>query len=267
MDFLFAHNFVAEAGEHVCGLLLTAEVGRKWTGREQKWNNILGGNTTAAVYTLWQVLFFEVMVDRESTTCTLAGFYVLHVDDYSVEICTWLYHYMCLTPVQSDSLAVCTRKSRHTHVFAVVVKEASSCKYNCTAPKYIYCRLATLWMCPCVRNYGHFLSFVLSGKCVSRHITLFYHDKTMYQLLFCKIFRHPWLVVVSWPWQPWRSWDWGWSLRQRSNGSGGFSGGGLNITTRVSKSIMDAYTHPNWYPIGYIPISSRFFSSRFRGCE
>jgi hypothetical protein len=31
---------------------------------------------------------------------------------------------------------------------------------------------------------------------VSRHITLFYHDKTVYQLFFCKIFRHPWPVVV-----------------------------------------------------------------------
>jgi hypothetical protein len=37
------------------------------------------------------------------------------------------------------------------------------------------------------------------------------------------------------------------SLLQRSNGSGGFSGGGFNITTHVSKYIMDAYTHPNWY--------------------
>jgi hypothetical protein len=60
-------------------------------------------------------------------------------------------------------------------------------------------------------------------------------------------------------------------LLQRSNGSGGFSGSGLNITTRVSKSIMDAYTHPNWYPIGYVSdrfqFTNRFFSPRFRGCE
>jgi hypothetical protein len=31
-------------------------------------------------------------------------------------------------------------------------------------------RLAALWMCPRVRNYGHSFSFLLSGKCVSRHI-------------------------------------------------------------------------------------------------
>jgi hypothetical protein len=77
----------------------------------------------------------------------------------------------------------------------------------------------------------------------------------MYQLFFCKTFRHPWhfgISLVSWPWQPWRSRDWGWSLLQRSNGSGGFTGSGLNITTRVSKSTMDAYTHPNWYLNGYI---------------
>jgi hypothetical protein len=113
-------------------------------------------------------------------------------------------------------------------------------------------RLAALWMYPCVRNDGHFFSFFFSGKCVIRHMPLFYDDKTMYQLSFCKIFRHPWPVVVSWPWQPWRSRDWGWSLLQRSNGSGGFSGSGLKINTRVSNCIMDAYAHPNWYPIGYI---------------
>jgi hypothetical protein len=32
-------------------IIIITEVGRKWTGREQKWNNNLGGNTTATVYT------------------------------------------------------------------------------------------------------------------------------------------------------------------------------------------------------------------------
>jgi hypothetical protein len=56
----------------------------------------------------------------------------------------------------------------------------------------------------------------------------------------CEMFRHPWPVIVSWQRQPWRSHDRGLSLVQRSNGSGGFSGSGLNITTRVRpKNIMD----------------------------
>jgi hypothetical protein len=95
--------------------------------------------------------------------------------------------------------------------------------------------------------------FFLGGKCVRTYVRFFYDDKTKYQLFFfCEMFRHQWPVVVSWPWQPWRLRDRGLSSLQRSNGSGGFNGSGLNITTRVSKNIMDAYTHPNWYPLGYI---------------
>jgi hypothetical protein len=103
-----------------------------------------------------------------------------------------------------------------------------------------------------MRPFVHYVGFFLGGKCVSTHVTLFYHEITVYQLFFCKIFRHPSPVIVSWSWQPWRSQDRGLSLLQRSNGSGRFSGSGLNITTRVSKNKLDAHTHPNWYPLGYI---------------
>jgi hypothetical protein len=106
--------------------------------------------------------------------------------------------------------------------------------------------------CSNMRPFVHSVSFFLSGKCVSTNLTLFYHDKTKYQLFFCETFRHQWPVVVSWPWQPWRSRDWGWPLLPRSNGSGGFNGSGLNITTSVSENVIDAYAHPNCYPLGYI---------------
>ena len=93
-----------------------------------------------------------------------------------------------------------------------IVRLETAARYNTLPVAHCHTqhRLAAPWMCPSVRNYGHFFSFFFSGKCVSRHMTLFYHDKTMYQLFFCKIFRHPWPVVVSWPWQPWTSRDWGW---------------------------------------------------------
>jgi hypothetical protein len=99
-----------------------------------------------------------------------------------------------------------------------------------------------------MRTFVHYVS----GKCVSTHMTLFYQAKTIHQLFFCKMFRRPSPVIVSWPWQPWGSQDRGLSLLQRSNGSKRFSGSGLNITARVFKNTMDAYTHPNWYPLGYI---------------
>jgi hypothetical protein len=39
-------------------------------------------------------------------------------------------------------------------------------------------------MCTRVQNYGQFFSLFFSGKCVSRHVTLVSHDKTMSQLFF-----------------------------------------------------------------------------------
>jgi hypothetical protein len=52
--------------------------------------------------------------------------------------------------------------------------------------------------------------------------------------------------------------DRGFSSLQQTNGGGGFCGSGLNITTRVSKTIMDAFTHPDWYPMGEISEKFQF---------
>jgi hypothetical protein len=75
---------------------------------------------------------------------------------------------------------------------------------------------------------------------------------------FWKMFRRPWSVTVSWPSQPCRSQDRSFSSLQRSNGGGGLCGSGFNITTRVSKNILDASTHPEWYPLGEISEKLQF---------
>jgi hypothetical protein len=106
------------------------------------------------------------------------------------------------------------------------------------------------------------VSIFMGGKCTSTRVTLFYHDKTEYQLFLRNVsasvtsysFMAMTAVEIASP---------GLLLLQRNNGSGGFSGGGLNITTRVSKNIMDAYTHPNWYPLGYISECPNFQSFFF----